>query len=56
MSIQSEFELEQLRIIGRIVRLALKAMSAAVAAGVTTAELDAVCARVLAEHEAAAAP
>jgi methionyl aminopeptidase len=56
MSIQSEFELEQLRIIGRIVRLALKAMSAAVQAGVTTAELDAVCARVLAEHEAAAAP
>jgi methionyl aminopeptidase len=56
MSIQSEYELEQLRIVGRIVRLALKAMSAAVEAGVTTAQLDAVCARVLAEHEAVGAP
>src|SRR5271157_5707399 len=56
MSIQSEYELEQLRVVGRIVRLALKAMSAAVEAGVTTAQLDAVCARVLAEHEAVAAP
>ncbi len=56
MSIQSEYELEQLRLVGRIVRLALKAMSAAVEAGVTTGQLDAVCARVLAEHEAAAAP
>src|SRR5271167_3318556 len=56
MSIQSEHELEQLRIAGRIVRLALNAMSAAVEAGITTAQLDAVCARVLAEHEAAPAP
>ena len=56
MSIQSEYELEQLRVIGRIVRLALEAMSAAVEAGVTTAQLDAVCARVLAEHGAVGAP
>jgi len=56
MSIHSELELEQLRIIGRIVRLALNAMSAAVEPGVTTAQLDAVCARVLAEHEATPAP
>src|SRR5271165_986359 len=56
MSIQSERELEQLRIVGRIVRLALNAMSAGVEPGVTTAQVDAVCARVLAEHEAVAAP
>jgi len=56
MSIESEHELEHLRIAGRIVRLALNAMSAAVEAGITTAQLDAVCARVLAEHGAAPAP
>jgi len=56
MSIESEHELEQLRIAGRIIRLALNAMSAAVEAGITTAQLDAVCARVLAEHGAAPAP
>src|SRR5271166_166947 len=54
MSIESERELEQLRMVVRIVRLALNAMSAAVEPGVTTAQLDAVCARVLAEHEAVA--
>ena len=56
MSIQSERELELLRIVGKIVRLALNAMAAAAAPGVTTAELDAICARVLAEHGAASAP
>jgi methionyl aminopeptidase len=56
MSIQSEFELEQLRIVGRIVRLALNAMSTAVQPGITTAELDAICARALAEHGAVSAP
>ena len=56
MSIESEEELEQLRAVGRIVRLALDAMSAAVEPGITTAELDAVCARVLAEHGASSAP
>jgi len=56
MSIQSEFELEQLRIAGQIVRRALNAMSAAVAPGVTTAELDTVCERVLTEDGATSAP
>ena len=56
MSIQSEEELEQLRAVGRIVRLALDAMTAAVEPGITTAELDAICARVLAEHGASSAP
>jgi len=56
MSIQSELELEQLRMVGRIVRLALNAMSAAAEPGVTTAQLDAVCAKVLDEHGATSAP
>jgi len=56
MSIQSELELEQLRMVGRIVRLALNAMSEAAEPGVTTSQLDAVCAKVLAEHGAASAP
>lgn len=56
MSIQSERELALLRIVGRIVRLALNAMAAAVTPGITTADLDAICARVLAEQGAASAP
>lgn len=56
MSIQSERELALLRIVGRIVRLALNAMAEAVAPGITTAELDTICARILAEHGAASAP
>ena len=56
MSIRSQAELEKLRIIGRIVRLALDAAAAAVRPGVTTAELDEVGARVLAEHGAESAP
>ena len=56
MSIQSELELEQLRMVGRIVRLALNAMSEAAEPGVTTSQLDAVCAKVLAEHGATSAP
>ena len=56
MSIQTEEELRQLRVAGMIVRQALDAMTAAVEPGITTAELDAICARVLADHSAASAP
>lgn len=56
MSIRSQAQLEKLRAIGRIVRLALDRTAAAVRPGVTTAELDAIGARVLAEHGAEAAP
>ncbi len=56
MSIDSEYELEQLRVVGRIVRLALDAMRAAAEPGITTAELDAICAQVLAERGANSAP
>src|SRR5689334_10154122 len=56
MSIRSQAELEKLRAIGRIVRQALDAAAAAVRPGVTTGELDAVGARVLAESGAESAP
>jgi methionyl aminopeptidase len=56
MSIRSMEQLERLRAIGRIVRLALDRTAAAVRPGVTTAELDAVGARVLADQGAESAP
>ena len=56
MSITSQAELDALRAIGRIVRKALDAMAAAVRPGVTTAELDQLGARVLAENGAESAP
>src|ERR1700731_4317547 len=56
MSIRSHAELEKLRIIGRIVRKALDAAAAAVRPGITTAELDEVGARALAENGAESAP
>src|SRR5579863_7450809 len=56
MSIRSQAEFEKLRVIGRIVRRALDQTAAAVRPGVTTAELDAIGARVLAEHGAESAP
>src|SRR5438270_12122961 len=56
MSIRSQAQLEKLRIIGRIVRKALDRTAAAVRPGITTAELDAIGARVLAEHGAESAP
>jgi methionyl aminopeptidase len=56
MSIQTEEELRQLRIVGMIVRQALNAMTAAAKPGITTAELDEICARVFAENGATSAP
>jgi len=56
MSIQTEEELRQLRIVGMVVRKALNAMTAAVEPGLTTAELDAICASVFAENGATSAP
>ncbi len=56
MCIKSPADLEKLKIIGSIVRKALDATAAAVRRGVTTAELDAVGARVLAEHGAESSP
>jgi methionyl aminopeptidase len=56
MSIQSQAQFEKLRAIGKIVRQALDRAAAAVRPGITTAELDAIGARVLAEHGAESAP
>jgi methionyl aminopeptidase len=56
MSIRTQAELEKLRVIGRIVRLALDRCAASVRAGITTRELDEIGARVLAEHGAESAP
>ena len=56
MSITSPAELAGLRSIGMIVRKALDAMAAAVRPGMTTAELDDIGGRVLAEHGAESAP
>jgi methionyl aminopeptidase len=56
MSIKSQFELDRLRAIGKIVRRTLDKMAAATRAGVTTAELDEIGARVLAGNGAESAP
>ena len=56
MSIKSQFEFDKLRVIGQIVRKALDKMALAARPGVTTAELDEVGARVLAQNGAESAP
>lgn len=56
MSIRSQRDFDGLKRIGRIVRLTLDAVAAAVRPGITTAELDAIGARVLAAHGAESAP
>jgi methionyl aminopeptidase len=56
MSIKSHLELDKLRVIGKIVRKALDDMAAALCPGITTAELDEIGAKVLAEHGAESAP
>ena len=56
MSIRSHSELEKLRRIGKIVRKALDTMMQAVQPGITTAELDQIGARVLAQEGAESAP
>jgi len=56
MSIKSQAELKKLQAIGQVVRAALDEMSQAVRPGVTTAEIDAVGAAVLARHGAESSP
>jgi methionyl aminopeptidase len=56
MSIETEQDLQGMRAAGAVVRDALAAMRAAVAAGVTTAELDAVAGRVFKAAGARSAP
>ncbi len=56
MTVDSERDLEQLRLIGRIVALALQAMIEKLEPGITTRELDAAAKAVLQEHGAHSAP
>src|SRR6476661_9164854 len=56
MSIEHPNELKGLQAAGRVVAETLRAMAARVRPGVTTAELDAVAAGVLARHGARSAP
>jgi methionyl aminopeptidase len=56
MSITSEAEWNGLRAAGEVVRLTLEALERAVQAGVTTADLDRLAARVFTEHGARSAP
>jgi methionyl aminopeptidase len=56
MSIRSQAELKGLQAIGKIVRMALDEMSAAVRPGITTAEIDSVGAAALSKYGAEASP
>ena len=56
MSIKTPEELARMKAAGRIVRLMLDAMKAAVRVGVTTRELDDVGAKIMREHGARSAP
>jgi methionyl aminopeptidase len=56
MTVRRQQELAGLRRVGRVVRRAIDRMAAALRPGITTAELDAVGAEVLAEFGARSAP
>jgi methionyl aminopeptidase len=56
MSVETQADLEGLLASGRVVRAALNAMTASVRPGITTAELDAIGAGVLAHAGARSAP
>jgi methionyl aminopeptidase len=56
MSIQTPEELEAMKAAGRIVRLMLQGMKHVAQSGVTTAELDAIGAKIMREHSARSAP
>lgn len=56
MTVESERDLESLRNVGKVVRLALEAMRGGVEPGMTTLELDLIGARVFELHGARSAP
>jgi len=56
MTVENEKDLDGLRVIGRIIALTLREMQSQVKAGMTTAELDAIGGRYLAQHGARSAP
>lgn len=56
MTIESQGDLEAMRVIGRLVALTLREMRSALAPGMTTEQLDEVGARFLRRHGARSAP
>jgi len=56
MTIESDDQLERLKAAGRVCSLAREAMAAALRPGITTAELDAIGAKIIAGHGAQSAP
>jgi len=56
MSIQNQFELESMKAVGAIVRIALDTMEARVMPGITTWDLNEIGAEVLEAHGARSAP
>ncbi len=56
MTISSEDDLERLKAAGRVCALARDTMASALRPGITTAELDEIGARIIAEHGAHPAP
>ena len=56
MTVTSEEDLERLKAVGHVCALARDQMAAALRPGITTAELDAIGARILAQHGARSAP
>jgi methionyl aminopeptidase len=56
VTVTGEEDLARLRAVGHVCALARDAMAAALRPGITTAELDALGARILAEHGARSAP
>jgi methionyl aminopeptidase len=56
MSINSPEQFEKLRVCGRIVAKALRAMSAAVRPGISTAEISGIASKILAENGARSSP
>jgi len=56
MTIENDGQLERLKAAGRVCAVARDAMAAALRPGITTAELDAIGAKIIAEHGAQSAP
>src|SRR5262245_59402213 len=56
MSIESQRDLEGLRRVGRVVAVILAELRTLIRPGISTAEIDAACARLLARHGARSGP
>ena len=56
MTIENDGQLERLKAAGRVCAIARDTMAAALRPGISTAELDAIGAKIIAEHGAQSAP